>query len=188
MDLREKKTRRSITNAFLSLRSKKPLEKITIKELCEQAEISKATFYLHYRDIYDLSDLLQLNVIRDILHHVEDPADMVYNPRKSSKEMIDGFYANRGMVTILFSGSQFSRLPEKIEQEIKAVLFEKFPDLKNDTYANVRITYQLMGAFYAFYQHENTFGYDSVMSAVDRITRLFENDRNAAFGGSMNNE
>ena len=176
MDLREKKTRRSVTNAFLSLRSKKPLEKITVKELCERAEISKATFYLHYRDIYDLSDELQREVIRNILRHVENPADMVYNPTKSSKEMVEGFYANRGMVTILFSGSQFYRLPEKIEQEIKAVLFEQFPHLKDDVYANVRLTYQFIGSFYAFYRYENTFGYDNVRQAVDRITRLFEKD------------
>ena len=176
MEQREKKTRRSITNAFLAIRSKKPLEKITIKELCERAEISKATFYLHYRDIYDLSDTLQLTVIKDILRHVQDPADMIDNPCKSSKEMIDGFYANRGMVNILFSGSQFYRLPEKIEHEIKEILFERFPELKNNIYANVRITYQLMGSFYAFYRYENSFGFDEVFSSVNKITALF--DRN----------
>ena len=31
MDLREKKTRRSIQNAFLQLRAHKPLERITVK-------------------------------------------------------------------------------------------------------------------------------------------------------------
>ena len=63
MDLREKKTKRSIKKAFLQLRAQKPLEKITIKELSELAEISKATFYLHYKDIYDLSSQLQNEVI-----------------------------------------------------------------------------------------------------------------------------
>ena len=47
MDMRAMKTRRNIHNAFLSIRSKKSLEKITVKELCDKAEISKATFYLH---------------------------------------------------------------------------------------------------------------------------------------------
>ena len=55
MDLRTEKTKRSIINSFLELRSRKPLEKITVKELSEKAEINKATFYLHYHDIYDLS-------------------------------------------------------------------------------------------------------------------------------------
>ena len=59
MDLREKKTKRNIRNAFIELRAKKPLERISIKELAELAEISKATFYLHYKDIYDLSENLQ---------------------------------------------------------------------------------------------------------------------------------
>ena len=58
MDLREKKTLRAIRTAFLQLRGQRPLEKITVKELCELAEISKATFYIHYRDLYDLSDRL----------------------------------------------------------------------------------------------------------------------------------
>ncbi len=174
MDLRETKTKRSITNAFLEIRAKKPLERITVKEVSERAEISKATFYLHYRDMYDLSNYLQENIIAEILHHVENPDDMIYNPCKSSREMIEGFYANRGMVSILFSGSQFSRLPEKIEAEIKKTLFSHHPELKDDVYANIRITYQLMGAFYAFYRYEDSFGYDAVFGSVERITKLFE--------------
>lgn len=59
MDLRTIKTKRNIKNAFIQLRTKKPLERITVKELAELAEISKATFYLHYHDVYDLSDQLQ---------------------------------------------------------------------------------------------------------------------------------
>ena len=59
MDLRTRKTKKALHNAFLQLRAKKDLERITVKELTELAEVSKATFYLHYRDIYDLSDHLQ---------------------------------------------------------------------------------------------------------------------------------
>ncbi len=176
MDIREKKTKRSISNAFLEIRSQKPLERITVKELCEAAEISKATFYLHYHDVFELSDTLQQNTIRDIMDHVTNPADMIFDPCKSSKEMIDGFYSNRAIINILFSGSQFSRLPEEIEKQIKEVLFASFPELKNNAYANIRITYQLMGAFYAFYKYENEFGFDEVYGSVERITRLFEGD------------
>ena len=38
MDLREKKTLRAIRTAFLQLRGQRPLEKITVKELCELAD------------------------------------------------------------------------------------------------------------------------------------------------------
>ena len=52
MDLRVEKTEKAIKNAFIELRSQKPLEKITVKELCAEARINKSTFYSHYQDIY----------------------------------------------------------------------------------------------------------------------------------------
>ena len=63
MDLRVQKTRQNIFNAFITLREKYPLEKITVKELCEHAQISKQTFYLHYRDLYDLSERIESSMI-----------------------------------------------------------------------------------------------------------------------------
>ena len=53
-DLRAERTDRAIRGAFLELILKKPVDRITVKELAERAEINKGTFYLHYRDIYDL--------------------------------------------------------------------------------------------------------------------------------------
>ena len=40
MDLRTRKTLTAIRNAFIKLRSHKPLEKITVKELTNEAQIS----------------------------------------------------------------------------------------------------------------------------------------------------
>ena len=93
MDLRIKKTKNNIHNAFLQLRAKKPLERISVKELCEIAEISKATFYLHYKDIYDLSETLQQNVIKDILGYLSDPEDILSDPMKANNEIFTGSYA-----------------------------------------------------------------------------------------------
>ena len=48
MDIRIEKTEKAIRNAFLELRAAKPLEKITVRELCSLACINKSTFYSHY--------------------------------------------------------------------------------------------------------------------------------------------
>lgn len=173
MDLREKKTERNIRNAFLAIRTRKQLEKITVRELCESAEISKATFYLHYRDIYDLSEKLQLEVIDDIIQCVDDPKIFVDDPVTASHRLIEGFYARIGLISILFSGSQFARLPEQLEIELKEKIFREYPEAKDNVPINVRITYQLMGSFYAFYKYEKQFGFNNVMAAVDEITGLW---------------
>ena len=67
MDLRVEKTRAAIINAFLALRAKKPLEKITVKELCALARINKSTFYTHFADLYALADTLETEVVASIL-------------------------------------------------------------------------------------------------------------------------
>ena len=71
MDLRIQKTRAAIKSAFLELRRKKPIEKITVTELAKLAEINKATFYLHYSDIYSLADEMEDEVIDDILSEIQ---------------------------------------------------------------------------------------------------------------------
>ena len=40
--------------ALLSLLEKKPFEYITIREICEKAEVNRSTFYLHYENTGDL--------------------------------------------------------------------------------------------------------------------------------------
>lgn len=40
--------------ALLSLLEKKPFEYITIREICEKAEVNRSTFYLHYENTVDL--------------------------------------------------------------------------------------------------------------------------------------
>lgn len=40
--------------AFLKLLEKKNIEYITVKEICETAEVNRSTFYLHYETIGDL--------------------------------------------------------------------------------------------------------------------------------------
>ena len=47
-ELRVIKTRKNIIDSFLMLLEKKPLEKISVTEICAGANCSRNTFYLHY--------------------------------------------------------------------------------------------------------------------------------------------
>lgn len=43
-----------IRNSFLALLKEKPMQRITVRELCEKAQINRSTFYSYYLDVYDL--------------------------------------------------------------------------------------------------------------------------------------
>lgn len=52
-----KKTRKNIKAVFAKLLAeKKEIDKITVSELCQQAEISRGAFYTHYDDIYSVAE------------------------------------------------------------------------------------------------------------------------------------
>lgn len=70
-DLRVKKTRASIENAFFELLAEKPLEKISVTELARRARINKGTFYLHYKDIYDLYSSILDHFFDNIIESID---------------------------------------------------------------------------------------------------------------------
>lgn len=56
MDLRIKRTRLFIRNAFFDLIREKGFEAVTIGDITERAMINRSTFYRHYRDKFDLAE------------------------------------------------------------------------------------------------------------------------------------
>ena len=52
-DLRVRKTKKALAEAFFSLLNEKSFEDITINELCDRADVRRATFYKHYTDKFN---------------------------------------------------------------------------------------------------------------------------------------
>jgi AcrR family transcriptional regulator len=65
-DQRVRITKTMIRDAFIGLLSQKSLQNITVKELCESAQVSRGTFYLHYLDIYDLLEKVENEMLEDL--------------------------------------------------------------------------------------------------------------------------
>lgn len=65
-DARVRYTKMRIREAFFQCLREKPVNRITVKELCEIAEINRATFYTHYNDPFDLFEHLEEECLRDI--------------------------------------------------------------------------------------------------------------------------
>ena len=119
MDIRIEKTKTALHNTFLELRSRKPLEKITIKELCEKAQINKSTFYSHYKDIYDLSDQLETEVVTSVIEAIPNPANCLEDPAVLAKNLFLGYLSRDSIIRILFSGTRAGELVRKVEYQLK---------------------------------------------------------------------
>ena len=170
MDLRIEKTENAIKNAFIQLRSKKALEKITIKELCEKAYIHKSTFYSHYQDIYELSDTMEAEVVKNITGSIPISGLHPDSLCAVTRELSYGFIAQSSLINILFSGNERSHLAYRIEESLKEIIFEKYPDYQNDLKWNIVLSYCIQGAYGAF-QGSRGQDVNQVIEIISDITR-----------------
>ena len=70
-DHRTRVTRMMIRKAFTSLLQQKPIQSISVKELCTVAGISRGTFYSHYTDIYDLMGQMEDELMEEVEEDLE---------------------------------------------------------------------------------------------------------------------
>lgn len=118
-DQRVRVTKTMIKDAFFALMSHKAIQSITVKELCETAQVSRGTFYLHYKDIYDLLEQLENEMLKD-LEDLLDKAPVV--GYQSSPEASDGlvgallgfFEKNKEMCDILLGDNGDKKFVAKI--------------------------------------------------------------------------
>lgn len=54
VDTRVQFTKNRLQEALLSLLQEKPIDRITVKELCDKADLNRSTFYLHYDSPHSL--------------------------------------------------------------------------------------------------------------------------------------
>ena len=54
IDRRVRKTRRQLRECLISLLKEKKVQDITVRELTDMADLNRGTFYLHYKDVFDL--------------------------------------------------------------------------------------------------------------------------------------
>jgi probable dihydroxyacetone kinase regulator len=64
-------TKKAIRDSFSRLLEEKPLDKITVKDIVEDCEINRGTFYYYYSDIYALvEDVFEDEVRRIATEHI----------------------------------------------------------------------------------------------------------------------
>lgn len=66
IDPRTEKTRNYLAESLLTLMKDKPLSRITVKDLCQQAGVNRTTFYAHYKDVKELLEEVESVLLSDI--------------------------------------------------------------------------------------------------------------------------
>ncbi len=149
MDLRIEKTEKSIFEALIELRAKKPIERIKIKDICAKAKINKSTFYSHYTDIFDLSEKLEMQVVRSVFESLAHPEYIFDKPREFTQELYESFAAHNSLIKILFADSRCGYFIQRLYKSIIDLIFDRYPQYKDNPRAKIVLSYSIYGGYYA---------------------------------------
>jgi AcrR family transcriptional regulator len=64
-DRRIRKTKRQLRDAMITLMQDHSIAEITVREITELADINRGTFYLHYRDVYDMVEQIENEIFAE---------------------------------------------------------------------------------------------------------------------------
>jgi len=101
-DRRVKYTKKVIKDTFIELLEQKPINKITVTELCTQCEINRATFYRYYLDVYDLMEKLKSEYVSELKEAISISKDD-YTISGFTSEILEVILKNKELSRVLFS-------------------------------------------------------------------------------------
>jgi AcrR family transcriptional regulator len=138
VDRRVIKTRRQLKKGLAALMKEKSVNQITVKELVEEVDINRSTFYLHFKDIQDVLREIEENMEAQIKRAIEE------HPIVSGNE--NAFYFIEDMFRVLDEEREISkaligpngdmgfihRIERIIKENSRGTLEKMFPGKKED--------------------------------------------------------
>jgi len=108
-DRRIIRTDHAIRRALVELVEEKGFDAVTVRDIVSRADINRGTFYLHYKDKYDLVEQIEEEAIRDLENIVKQANSLNYNEINASQpphliiEIFQYIKENMRVARVLFS-------------------------------------------------------------------------------------
>lgn len=145
-DRRIRKTRDVLKRSLITLMKDKSINSITVKELCEKADINRGTFYLHYNDVFHMLDEIEKELFEEfqdmILSHEISPDKIETKP--ILKDIFTFIAKNSGFCMVILC----ERGDMLFMKKIVSVIYEKgYSDWSNILKKNDK---DLFDKYYSF--------------------------------------
>ena len=131
IDRRVRKTRSQLRAGLARLMQEKSIKEITVKELVEEVDINRSTFYLHYTDIYQMLECIEKELMDEITTAIQSlPADPIHDGGSFSF-ITDMFYflsENQDICNALLGSNGDMAFVAKIERLIAETILERLSD------------------------------------------------------------
>ena len=122
MDRRIRKTKQQLRQSLTTLLKQKRVQDITVRELAELADINRGTFYLHYRDVFDLLNQIEEELLGELESVLEkyQPGSILPNTVQIFKDVYELVQKNSEIVGILMGDHGEWNFVNRLNQLLRA--------------------------------------------------------------------
>lgn len=169
MDRRIRKSKNALKKAMFFFMQRKDISKITIRELCEEADVNRSTFYSNYGSISDLIKDLH----KDLFDEMFYKNYLVYKNSEPHSiqsnlilQMLHYVEKNKDQIVILFSNNENNQFEQN--------LLSFFMDTLNITSLNYMESYPFIYHTMAFLTLLRTWINDRYPCNAEELCRIIE--------------
>lgn len=150
-DSRVKRTKKLIRKGLAELSQSKSITKITVKELTDLIEINRGTFYLHYKDIYELVESIEQELYAEFEKNIVriDAKTVLQNPIEILEDFCRFVHDNAeefAMLSGVHGDAEFvHKIGTLLNDKVCSLFFEIYPQMDIDRY-NMAYEYGKFGA------------------------------------------
>jgi AcrR family transcriptional regulator len=142
-DRRVKYTRMVLKESFISLLEKKDISQISIKEICEGADINRSTFYAHYTDQYDLLKKIENELLDNINTHIAELGQRTNNANDIllAEKIFEYIKENAKLCKLLLSERGDFSFQKQIIMLVYDIIISELTDNNNITKEDAEYVY-----------------------------------------------
>ena len=123
LDNRVRFTKTVLQQALLKIIKTKHIDKVTIKELCEEAKVNRGTFYLHYATPNDLLMEIEQQFIDENMAQFSPYFHEGYETSYMAK-LFSGILKNRDLCRIIMGKNGNPRFVERIQNMLRPSIID----------------------------------------------------------------
>ena len=133
-DRRVRRTKKLLTQALTQLLQEKQINEITVKELTDLADMNRGTFYLYYKDMFDMLEKIEDGMfeVLDEIVSLHEHGDVSQQTKPILLDLFHFIEENQEMCRVLLSPHGDMNFLHRLNEVLRGKCLKAWPDIRKE--------------------------------------------------------
>ena len=133
-DRRVRRTKKLLTQALTQLLQEKQINEITVKELTDLADMNRGTFYLYYKDMFDMLEKIEDGMFEalDEIVSLHEHGDVSQQTKPILLDLFHFIEENQEMCRVLLSPHGDMNFLHRLNEVVREKCLKAWPNIRKE--------------------------------------------------------